>query len=85
MFEIEKAPTGVTKCDWCKEDIKKGVIRLKFAPSKGYNYYWHQDCGINYLEGLKVLLQKGEIGGTTKRQPPSTIAETGQRTKLPMS
>ena len=65
MFQIEEAPTGATKCDWCREVIKKGTIRLRFAPSKGYNYYWHQDCGIKYLEGLTILLKnskKGHIG-----------------------
>lgn len=62
MFNIEEAPTSATKCDWCKEVIKKGMIRLRFAPSKGYNYYWHQDCGLKYLEGLTILLQKGKIG-----------------------
>ncbi|NHI95024.1 MAG: hypothetical protein EAX96_21215 [Candidatus Lokiarchaeota archaeon] len=62
MFYIEDAPTGTTKCDWCKEVIKKGTIRLKFAPSKGYNYYWHQECGKKYLEGLIIMLQKGEKG-----------------------
>ena len=62
MFNIEEAPTGATKCDWCKEVIKKGAIRLRFAPSKGYNYYWHQDCGIKYLEGLTIKLKNGEKG-----------------------
>ena len=62
MFQIEEAPTGTTKCDWCNHIIKKGTIRLRFAPIKGYNYYWHQDCGIKYLEGLKIMLQNGEKG-----------------------
>ena len=62
MFHIEEAPTGTTKCDWCKEVIKKGMIRLRFAPSKGYNSYWHQDCGIKYLEGLLIKLKNGEKG-----------------------
>ena len=48
MFQIEEAPTGTTKCDWCGELIKKSTLRLRFAPQKGYNYYWHQDCGIKY-------------------------------------
>ena len=62
MFQIEDAPSGTTKCDWCKDIIKKGTIRLRFAPSKGYNYYWHQECGIKYLEGLIIMLKNGEKG-----------------------
>ena len=62
MFHIEEAPTGTTKCDWCKNSIEKSIIRLRFAPSKGYNYYWHQDCGIKYLKGLTIMLQKSEKG-----------------------
>jgi hypothetical protein len=62
MFQIEEAPTGTTKCDWCRELISKRTLRLRFAPQKGYNYYWHQDCGIKYLEGLKLLLKNGEKG-----------------------
>ncbi|MFX1364152.1 MAG: hypothetical protein ACFFCE_15375 [Promethearchaeota archaeon] len=62
MFQIEEAPTGTTKCDWCGDLIEKSTLRLRFAPSKGYNYYWHQDCGIKYLEGLKILLQNGVKG-----------------------
>ncbi|MFW9825213.1 MAG: hypothetical protein ACFFE4_19890 [Candidatus Thorarchaeota archaeon] len=62
MFYIEDAPTGATKCDWCGDIIKKGTIRLRFAPSKGYNYYWHQECGIKYLEGLLILLKNNEKG-----------------------
>ena len=62
MFQIEEAPTGTTKCDWCGESIEKSTLRLRFTPSKGYNYYWHQECGIKYLEGLKILLQKGKKG-----------------------
>ncbi|MBD3195469.1 MAG: hypothetical protein GF317_10465 [Candidatus Lokiarchaeota archaeon] len=62
MFQIEDSPTGTTKCAWCEGLIEKDSLRLRFAPSKGYNYYWHQDCGIKYLEGLKILLQNGEKG-----------------------
>ena len=62
MFQIEEAPTGATKCDWCRESIKKGMIRLRFAPKKGYNVYWHQDCGIKYLEGSIIMLKNGEKG-----------------------
>ena len=62
MFKIEEAPTSTTKCDWCREIIKKDELRLRFAPPKGYNYYWHQDCGIKYLEGLKILLKNSEKG-----------------------
>jgi hypothetical protein len=62
MFQIEKAPTGSTKCSWCSELIKKDSLRLRFAPPKGYNYYWHQECEIKYLEGLKILLKNGEKG-----------------------
>jgi len=68
MFQIEEAPTGATKCDWCRDDIKKGTIRLRFAPSKGYNYYWHQDCGIKYLDGLIILLKNGEKGHVGREQ-----------------
>ena len=62
MFRIEDAPTGATTCDWCKGVIRKGDIRLRFAPSKGYNYYWHRNCGIKYLEGVMIRLRKGEKG-----------------------
>ena len=62
MFQVEKAPTSATKCSWCKEVIEKDTIRLRFAPSKGYNYYWHQNCGIKYLEGVTILLKNGEVG-----------------------
>jgi hypothetical protein len=62
MFKIEDAPTGSTECSWCGELIKKGSLRLRFAPPKGYNYYWHQECGIKYLEGVKVLLKNGKKG-----------------------
>ena len=62
MFRIEDAPSSVTTCAWCKEVIQKGDVRLRFAPSKGYNYYWHQACGIKYLEGLMIRLKKGEKG-----------------------
>lgn len=62
MFRIENTPTNSTKCSWCDELIKKDELRLRFAPPKGYNFYWHQDCGIKYLEGLKILLKKGEKG-----------------------
>ncbi|MBD3212006.1 MAG: hypothetical protein GF311_05290 [Candidatus Lokiarchaeota archaeon] len=62
MFQIEEAPTGRTECSWCGELIKKDTLRLRFAPPKGYNYYWHQECGIKYLEGLYILLKNGEKG-----------------------
>ena len=68
MFKIEEAPTGTTKCDWCGELIEKSTLRLRFAPPKGYNFYWHQNCGIKYLEGLKILLQKGEKGHIGRRE-----------------
>ena len=65
MFSIEDAPSSATKCDWCSKVIRKGEVRLRFAPLKGYRSYWHQECGITYLEGLLVLLKdgvKGRIG-----------------------
>jgi hypothetical protein len=68
MFKIEEAPTGTTKCDWCGDLIKKGTLRLRFAPPKGYNYYWHQDCGINYIEGLIILLKNGEKGHIRRKE-----------------
>lgn len=60
MFQIEESPTGTTKCSWCGDLIKKDTLRLRFAPPKGYNYYWHQECGIKYLEGLTILLKNGK-------------------------
>jgi hypothetical protein len=77
MFHIENAPTNTTKCNWCKNNIKKGVIRLRFAPSKGYNYYWHQDCGIKYLEGLLIMLKKGEKGVITKEEAEIARSSVG--------
>ena len=77
MFHIEDAPTSATKCDWCKEIIKKGAIRLRFAPSKGYNYYWHQDCGIKYLEGLLIILKKGEKGHINREQADKARKNAG--------
>ncbi len=68
MFRIEEAPTSVSKCDWCRDVIEKGRVRLRFAPRKGYNYYWHQDCGIKYLEGVKILLQNGEKGSIGRKE-----------------
>lgn len=78
MFHIEDAPTNATKCDWCKEVIKKGVIRLRFAPSKGYNYYWHQDCGIKYLEGLIILLKNGEKGHINRVEADKARKDVGK-------
>ena len=77
MFQIEEAPTGATKCDWCREVIKKGTIRLRFAPSKGYNYYWHQDCGIKYLEGLIIKLKKGEQGRIDRAEADKARKDSG--------
>lgn len=62
MFRIEDAPSSVTKCAWCSKVIEKGDVRLRFAPSKGYNYYWHRECGIKYLEGVMIRLKNGEKG-----------------------
>ncbi|TFF83791.1 MAG: hypothetical protein EU552_02630 [Promethearchaeota archaeon] len=76
MFQIEEAPTGTTKCDWCRELIKKGTLRLRFAPPKGYNYYWHQECGIKYLEGLTILLQKGEKGRIDRKKADKARKDT---------
>ena len=77
MFEIEDAPTGTTKCDWCGDLIKKGTLRLRFAPKKGYNYYWHQGCGIKYLEGLKLLLQNGEKGHISRDEADIARKDAG--------
>jgi hypothetical protein len=77
MFQIEEAPTGATKCDWCKEVINKSTIRLRFAPAKGYNYYWHQDCGIKYLEGLKILLQNGDEGQVGRKEAEKARKDAG--------
>ena len=77
MFRIEETPTSATKCDWCKEVIKKGRIRLKFAPSKGYNYYWHQDCGIKYLEGLIIMLQNSEKGHIGREEAEKARKDAG--------
>ncbi|TXT60795.1 MAG: hypothetical protein BAJALOKI2v1_80087 [Promethearchaeota archaeon] len=77
MFEIKEAPTNATKCDWCKMIIKKGSIRLRFAPSKGYNYYWHHDYGIKYLEGLLILLKKGDKKHKDKREEDKVRKEAG--------
>lgn len=68
MFKIEDAPTGATKCAWCEKNIEKGALRLRFAPPKGYNFYWHQDCGLKYLEGLKILLENGEKGNIGREE-----------------
>lgn len=73
MFKIEDAPTGRTKCSWCGELIEKDAIRLRFAPSKGYNYYWHQDCGVKYLQGLKILLEKGKKGRIGREEAEKEI------------
>ena len=77
MFQIEDAPTGATKCDWCRDDIKKGTIRLRFAPSKGYNYYWHHGCGIKYLEGLMILLKNGEKGHVGREEADIARKDAG--------
>ena len=77
MFQIEEAPTGTTKCAWCGELIKKGTLRLRFAPPKGYNYYWHQECGIKYLEGLKILLQNGEKGHIGRAEADKARKDVG--------
>ena len=77
MFHIEEAPTGATKCDWCKDIIKKGTIRLRFAPYKGYNYYWHQNCGINYLEGLIIMLKNGEKGSIGREAAEKARKDAG--------
>ena len=77
MFHIEEAPRGTTKCDWCRDVIKKGTNRLRFAPSKGYNYYWHQDCGIKYLDGLIILLKNGEKGHVGREQPDVARKDAG--------
>ena len=77
MFQIEEAPTGTTKCDWCGESIEKSTLRLRFAPSKGYNYYWHQECGIKYLEGLKILLQKGKKGRIGQKEADKARKDAG--------
>lgn len=77
MFKIEEAPTGTTKCSWCKKDIKKGELRLRFAPPKGYNYYWHQTCGIKYLEGLKIILQNGEKGNIDREAADQARKDAG--------
>jgi len=68
MFQVEQAPTGSTKCDYWGELIKKGTLRLRFAPPKGYNFFWHQDCGIKYLEGVKILLKNGQKGQTDRAE-----------------
>jgi hypothetical protein len=77
MFRIEDAPTSATKCEWCKEVITKGSIRLRFAPSKGYNYYWHQECGINYLEGVIIMLKKGEKGSIDREAAEKARKDAG--------
>jgi hypothetical protein len=77
MFKIEEAPTGATKCHWCGKSIEKGSLRIRFAPSKGYNYYWHQDCGIKYLEGLKIKLKNGEIGHIDREIAEKALKEAG--------
>jgi hypothetical protein len=77
MFQIEEAPTGTTKCDWCGDLIKKSTLRLRFAPQKGYNYYWHQECGIKYLEGLKILLKNGEKGHIGRKEADKARKDAG--------
>ena len=77
MFKIEDSPTGTTKCSWCGELINKGTLRLRFAPPKGYNYYWHQECGIKYLEGLTILLQNGEKGHIGRGEAEKALRDTG--------
>ena len=77
MFHIEEAPTGATKCDWCRDVIKKDTIRLRFAPSKGYNYYWHQDCGIKYMEGLIIMLQNGKKGHISRGEADKARKDAG--------
>ena len=77
MFKIEDAPTGTTKCNWCGEFIKKSTLRLRFAPPKGYNFYWHQDCGIKYLEGLKIMLQKGKKGQIGRKEADKARKDAG--------
>ena len=77
MFKIEETPTGVTKCDWCKDVIEKGAIRLRFAPSKGYNYYWHQECGIKYIECLLIMLKKSEKGHIGREEAEKARQDAG--------
>jgi hypothetical protein len=77
MFQIEQAPTGTTKCDWCGELIEKGTLRLRFAPPKGYNFYWHQECGIKYVEGVKILLKKGQKGHIGRAEADKARKDVG--------
>lgn len=77
MFKVEEAPTSTTKCAWCKDTIKKDELRLRFAPPKGYNFYWHQDCGVKYLEGVKILLQNGEKGQIGREEADKARKDAG--------
>ena len=77
MFQIEEAPSGTTKCSWCGDLINKSTLRLRFAPQKGYNYYWHQDCGIKYLEGLIIILKKGEKGHISREEAEMALKNAG--------
>jgi hypothetical protein len=52
-FNLEKTPTNKTKCNYCKQPLNKGSLRLKITAytfKNSINNYYHYECFISKLE-----------------------------------
>ena len=70
-FYIEKAPSGVTRCNGCGEAIELHDMRIANYVSGWSSEYWHKKCGLEYLESTMILLHddlEGYVDTTTTTQ-----------------